>query len=114
MIPCNITRTAFQEAEKSNCPDFKFGAVVFYKKRVIAKGHNISRKTHPCGSGVHCTIHAEVSAILRARYHWGKNMKGLSLFVARLSKGGDIKPSKPCPDCYDFASSHGLKIYYME
>lgn len=41
-------------------------------------------------------MHAEVAAIRAAR---GTNLKGCTIYVARVNNKNEIRMSKPCPDC---------------
>jgi deoxycytidylate deaminase len=93
---------AIQVAKDNDVPKFKFGAVITTKKgSVVSIGKNSYVKTHPTQSRygarhtneAACFIHAELSAILRAKG------KGHTLWVARVKKTGEIGMSHPCPSC---------------
>lgn len=56
------------------------------------------------------TVHAEEAAISRA-YRGGK---GGTIYIARIGKKGDVRPSHPCERCMPTIISTGIKrvVYY--
>jgi len=102
-----IRRIAVNEAANSTAPEFKVAAVIHRGKRIYVKSVNVPYKTHPNGSGIYTTCHAEVLAIMKAKNIIG-DLAGMSIFVARISPLGEIKPSKPCPDCMNLILKNDL------
>lgn len=114
-VPRNIVHRAYEIAHRSNCKDFRHGAVIYKGRRIIKSGYNIGFKTHPNGSGLYSTVHAEVCVITRTKNHfYPDKLDGLKLFVIRLNKAGDIMDSKPCEDCMRLIKVNGLKAYWSE
>ena len=113
-IPCIVQRKTYEAATSSKCPEFKHAACVFKGKRIFGIGRNVQYKTHPSGSGPYCTMHAEVAAITQAKnFFWPeKDLSGLSIFVMRVNKRGEIKFSKPCEDCMRLIRQYGLSPYW--
>ncbi len=90
----------------------KHGAIVADRNRIISYGVN-RLKTHPVMKqyGNHtCTVHAELSAIIRAG-----NVKGLTLYSARDIKG-EFGNSKPCMHCMKLIIESGIKtvVYFQD
>jgi len=103
-----MIRLANKEANKSTFY-YKLGAIIVKGNRVLATGHN---------SIAHCKLndfknsrHAEMDAIL----HILKNRNGLSLlagstiYVSRITKGGETALAKPCSKCMSLIKSVGIK-----
>ena len=77
----------------------KHGAVIVNSGRVLGTGFN-KDKNHPDSVSpehikTHCSVHAEVDAIRDA----GWNVKGATLYVARVNRQGKDRNSKPCDRC---------------
>lgn len=93
---------------KSNAKNMH-GAVIVKGGRVLGTGYNRNRNHPTVVSPEHiktkCSIHAEESAIKDANY----DVRGAVIYVARLSKSGEDRDSKPCPRCFDLIKSHGIK-----
>lgn len=94
----------------------KHGAVVVKSGRVVGTGFN-KFKNHPNIIPtnlikVHCSRHAEEVALHEA----GDNAKGAILYVARVSKQGLDRNSKPCSVCSKIIKESGIKkvIYTVE
>lgn len=124
---------AREEAMKSTFNRFHVGAVVVYKHKIIAGGHN-SDKTHPMqerynelyrkfnnstGCPIKHSLHAEISAISAIPFVIGKEVdfSKAKIYVYRIAVG---KPngyglSKPCPACLNAIKDLGIKdIYYTD
>jgi deoxycytidylate deaminase len=102
-------------ASKSN-QRMKHGAIVVKGGRVLGTGYNKGRN-HPFIVSSehikeHCSRHAEVEAIRDA----GSNTKGAVIYVARVSRHGHDRNSKPCERCQDAIDAAGIKkvIYTSE
>jgi len=94
----------------------KHGAIIVKGGRVIGTGFNKNRNNPLVVSEnhikSHCSEHAEVNAIKDASY----NVRNAILYVARVSKNGMDRNSKPCSQCFDIISKLGIKkiIYTVE
>lgn len=96
---------ALKAADLSDCR-YKLGAVILGKGgRVLSIGHNML-KTHTQHSTYPSwviSIHAETSAIIRARC----DIRGATMYVARI--GGRNGTSKPCHCCYEYIKLAGIR-----
>lgn len=77
----------------------KHGAVVVKAGRVLGIGYN-KDKNHPMQVSpehikTHCSRHAELEAIRDANW----NVRGATLYVARINNTGQDRNSKPCERC---------------
>ena len=93
---------------KSNAKN-THGAVIVKGGRVLGTGYNKIRN-HPINvSPEHvktkCSIHAEESAIRDAKY----DVKGATIYVARVNKNGEDRDSMPCPRCFNLIKKYGIK-----
>lgn len=95
-------------ATKSNARN-THGAVIVKGGRVVGTGYNRNRNHPMIVSPEHiktnCSIHAEESAIRDAGY----DVKNAVIYVARVSKSGEDRDSKPCPRCSNLISQSGIK-----
>ena len=98
-------------AEKSNHEKWKIGSVVWRGGSVLGKGHNRQRNSPAVVEDekyYHCSVHAEVDALKNSG-----ETNGAKIFVARITKGGNIGLAKPCPRCYEAIKESGIKkVYY--
>jgi deoxycytidylate deaminase len=89
-----LLKAAIQEAEKSTY-SHRVGAIIYYRDRVISRGHNYSQKSVRSITKRYIkwpnSIHAEVDAIINAK----TDIKGMNLIVVRLNKKGELRLSKP-------------------
>jgi deoxycytidylate deaminase len=103
-------------AAKSNARN-THGAVVVKGGRVLGTGWNKNRNHPAIVSPEHiktnCSYHAEEVAIREAGED---NVKGAIIYVARISKRGEDRDSKPCPKCASLIEQVGIKrvIFTME
>jgi len=95
------------------------GAVILYKKEVIALAHNDICKTHPLQAkfaripGEAIYLHAEISAIAKAlRMVEPKDLEKSTLMIARLKANGTWGCSKPCVGCARAIITFGFKNVY--
>ena len=77
----------------------KHGAIVVKSGRVLGTGFN-KDKNHPLAISeehikTHASRHAEIEAIRDANW----NVKGATLYVARVNNFGYDRDSKPCTRC---------------
>lgn len=108
-----IIKAAYREVLKSKCPRYRHSAVIFSKNKILVSTYNIQRKTHPYGSGPHGTVHAEVRAIVKA-INLAGSLRGFKIFIMRLGKNGEFKPSKPCIDCIKLIKDNGLELAWTD
>lgn len=108
----NIARLLASHSEERK----KHGAVIVKSGRVVGTGFNKFRN-HPLNVDpelikTHCSRHAEQVAIQQA----GSNTKGATIYVARVSKQGFDRNSKPCYICSMLIEDAGIKrvIYTTE
>lgn len=105
-----LLRKAKEIAKESAGPDFFHSAIVHYKGKFLTGKCNLSYKTIPNGSGPYSSAHAELRAIRSARAIVNrKNLRGFSIFVMRTNRRGEIRLSKPCPNCMRQIKEAGLK-----
>jgi len=94
-------------ASQSDCR-MKHGAVIVKGGRVIATAVNTERNRPEQVSEehikTHCSVHAEVNALRRA-----KKVKGATIYVARSNRSGDPIMSRPCDRCYKQIKRSGIK-----
>ena len=85
-------------AQKSSARQ-RHGAVVFKSGRVLGTGFNKDRNNPDIVSPEHikghCSVHAEIDAIRDANW----NVRGATIFVARINGKGMDRNSKPCERC---------------
>jgi len=90
----------------------RHAAVVVKGGRVLSMGRN-RNKTHPesvlyeSGERILKTIHAELDAISRVKNK--EQLKGATIYVARLGRNGYPGMSCPCKMCQELINKHGLK-----
>lgn len=90
----------------------RHAAVVVKAGRVLAVGRN-RNKTHPDsvlyeeGETILKTIHAELDAISKVKNK--DQLKGATIYVARLGRAGEPGMSCPCKMCQDLISKYGFK-----
>ena len=93
------------------------GAVIVKGGRVMGTGWNKNRNHPAIVSPEHikteCSYHAEEVAIREAGED---NVRGAVIYVARISKNGDARDSKPCSKCAALIRQAGIKrvIFTME
>ncbi len=102
-------------AEKSQSPDYRHGALLVKGGQVINSSYNKNSykgwatRFRDRFSG-HATHHAELGCILGVDR---ANIKGSTIYVARIGKKGDLRMSKPCPMCTEILKNMGVrKVVY--
>ena len=111
-LPVGVIRKAIENAEKSQHPKARVGAVVFKSSRILSEGMNDLRSFQAIPD--HYTkyshsLHAEIAAILNAE----KRVKGYNILVIRIDLQGNLKLAKPCEWCSESIRHFGLKnVYY--
>ena len=81
------------------------GCVIAIGSRVIAVGWN-QVKTHTQSNSWGHYLHAEIHALLGLRPY---DMRGSTMYVCRVRKGGDMGMSKPCAACQAAIRAAGIK-----
>lgn len=99
---------SIQVARLSTCKQ-KHGALVVSGGRTLAVGVNsyTNLQGTPGVSPEQFSIHAEAAA-LRAIPE-DVDLRRATLYVARISKGGNIAMSKPCAQCQELIAARGVK-----
>jgi deoxycytidylate deaminase len=108
----------------SDCKRARLGCVIVCKNKTVSVGWNSQNKTSPTQKSYNrlrgydpdatndrSTLHAEMSAMLRARnsdIDWSKT----SLFVYRIKRDGSRAMSRPCEACMGYAKTLGIKNFY--
>jgi deoxycytidylate deaminase len=86
----------------------KHGSVIVKGGRVISTGMNKDRSHPRIVSSEHikdhCSVHAEIDAIKKAR-----DVHGATIYVARVNKRGEARDSRPCKRCYEAIRKNGIK-----
>jgi len=92
------------------------GAIITFRREVIALATNDVTKTHPLQSrfaripGETIYLHAEIAAIAKAlRNRDLKILNGSTLYVARLCANGTWGNAKPCVGCVRAIDAFGIK-----
>lgn len=100
-------------AMSSSCKK-KHGAVVISGGRVISLGINSMKNNPAFISEEHvpdASIHAEVDALRKIK----GNVKGGTIYVARVNNQGKPMISRPCDRCYETIVNAGIaKIVYTD
>lgn len=77
----------------------KHGAIVVKSGRVLGTGYNKDTNNpytvSPEHIKTHCSRHAEIEAIRDANW----NVRGATIYVARINNSGEDRYSKPCGYC---------------
>lgn len=97
-------RLALQQAEKANHPKWKVGAVVVRGGSVVGQGFNRYRNSPANVHHQDVSYHAEDVALRRA----GDNASGSTIYVARLTMGGDLGLAKPCLRCQELLDRYNV------
>jgi deoxycytidylate deaminase len=86
----------------------KHGAIITKNGRVLATGINKDRNNPNIVSSEHieghCSVHAEVDALKKV-----KDVKGATIYIARVNRRGQERMSKPCDRCYETIIKSGIK-----
>lgn len=92
----------------------KHGAVIAKSGRVLSTGVNKDRNHPTIVSNEHikshCSVHAEIDALKKAT-----NVRGATIYIARVNKKGQPRMSRPCDSCYSEIIRNGIKkIVYTQ
>lgn len=86
----------------------RHGAVIVKGGSVMGVGYNKYVNSPFKVSEEHmnrCSVHAEVAAIRNA----GGNVKGATLYVARINNRGESRYSAPCSKCQKVLDDSGIR-----
>jgi deoxycytidylate deaminase len=98
----------------------RHAAAIVYKNKILSTGichlktHPMMLKYQPNDKRIY--LHAEIDAIIRTINNHGVDiLKDCSLHVIRITKGGNLGMSKPCPGCQKAIEAFGIKkVYWSE
>ena len=118
----HFMKLACQIAERSTFRDYKLGAIVVYKGKILSSGANLA-KTHPLQRKfdhhrlderfIPVSTHAEVNAIQKIIKDNDIDWSKCTIYVARVLKNGKTAMSRPCNSCMQLMKSLGVKnVYY--
>lgn len=110
---------ALEESIKSTYQRVKIGAVIAQGNKVISKGANLST-SHPmqrwfndrAGRVAPChNLHAEMNAIVKSK---GRDLRGTTIYVARVDRSGAFGMCRPCPACECAIRARGItRVIYF-
>jgi deoxycytidylate deaminase len=117
-------KPAQKAAKKAEHYRYYLGAALFYKDKLISTGCNYLSKTHPlCNEetyGRPVTMHAEVNALIKARYFLSgltkTEKKKLIMVTYRETKDGCWANARPCSGCMAILKQNEIKtiMYTIE
>ena len=73
--------------------------------RVISFAPNKFRN-NPLVDSANATVHAEIAAIKAAG---GKDLRGVTIYIARMAKNGNTAMARPCSNCMKAIASEGIR-----
>lgn len=108
-------------SELSDHEQYKIGAVVVSKHRIISSGFNHHNKTHPLqkrynrfrfeGDAVH-TQHAELAALLPLIKE-NTDLSNATLYIHREHKDHTLACARPCKSCMKLIRDVGIRrVFY--
>ena len=109
-------RVAFQNVDTSSTLlNAHLAAVIVKGGSVVSVGINrpkMNSYVHFYGNHENCgSVHAEIDAIFRARRK--VDLRGSKMYVARLTKRGQVGLAMPCKMCRRALQRYGIKrVYY--
>lgn len=96
-------------AQKSDCPNFRVGAVLMKGRKCVAMGRNWFRKSHTKSKTIWNGIHAEFNCLHGMD---PSKTKGCTIFVVRITNNGDLAMARPCEECQNLLQSYGVRTFY--
>lgn len=95
-------------AETSACKQWKHGAVIIKGGRILGSGINSDRNDPNLVADpkTQAAVHAEVAALRAAG---SSDLRGATIFVARVNRKGEPRMSKPCINCQAALAARGVK-----
>lgn len=104
----NLDR-AIELAKLSDCR-YRHGAVIVKHGKTVSVGINATindpRFLDDPTAAIHAAIHAEVAALNAIRK---VDLRGATIYVARVSKRGEPMMSMPCARCQKALTARGVK-----
>ena len=100
-------RSAYRAALEAPEQNYVIGASIMSGNKILGFSYNIMEKTHPQGSGIYSTLHAEVRVLRQVGEYQANNS---TIYVIRINKQKFIRAAKPCTDCYKLLSEYGIGI----
>jgi deoxycytidylate deaminase len=107
MLARHLTQIAraTEQAMSARHPKWHLGAVIARGNRVVSVGSN-KRRNRPMVNHEESSEHAEAAALRAAR---GKDLRGATIYVARVMKNGDTGMARPCRRCMQALVEAGIK-----
>ena len=105
---------ARKQAQTDNTPkSYRFGTILAKKRKVLSFGVNRPYETHTRSEHYRfSSIHAELDCIIGVPE---KDIRGATMYVFRLSRGGKPGISKPCKHCEELLRRAGIRdVYYLD
>lgn len=109
-------KPAIDASERAEHDQYKIGAALFFKGKLVSTGCNNISKTHPLCSfetyGRPVTTHAEANAIAKARNFLlelsESDKRKLIMVTYRRSRNGKPALAYPCSGCQNLAIKFGI------
>lgn len=100
---------ALEAALESDCPNYRLGAALMKRNKLISRGRNLFKKSHTKSRTIYNGIHAEFDCLHGVDPEKARNC---SLFVARVTNAGGISMARPCGDCQVLLKEYGIRVFY--
>lgn len=100
---------AIRSAHESDCPTYRIGAALMRKNRLVARGRNFYKKSHPQSKTIYNGIHAEFHCLNGVGPGTCRNA---TLFVARVTNAGTLSMARPCDDCLELLRERNIRVFY--
>jgi deoxycytidylate deaminase len=94
---------AVEAARGSDCPTYLVGAALMKGNRLVASDCNSFHKTNPRTTNLTRKVHAEFRVANQ------RNLRGYTMYVARVRINGTIGMARPCPDCLRLLIGGGIR-----
>lgn len=94
---------AITQAEQAPHEQWRVGAVLVKGGSLLSVGFNRYRNDPSQVELSGVSYHAEAVAIRKAGY-----VEGATLYVARVTRSGDLGSAKPCARCQSLLEKHGV------
>lgn len=107
----NLLAKASKLAESST-NTYRHGAIVVKNGTIVAMGINrsVNNPDQVQFPKLQASVHAEVAALIACRK---TDLRGATIYVARICKDGSQAMSKPCINCQKALVERGIKkVYY--
>lgn len=102
-------RLAHEAAMESDCPDFRVGAALLKSNRIVSIGRNWFKRSHTQSQTRWNGIHAEFDCLNKIGLEKAKNC---TIFVVRITKGGNLAMARPCEHCLNLINKYKIKVVY--